>query len=159
MADFTDIVSEFNTIATAQSGINSFKYANAFEINESRTEAKPMMMLQKQRRINIPDFSKNYKEFQVTFGIYDNYKTAEKSTKTYANKQKDLELLMEQFIRELRSRSIGSTTEATTSKDWFINNSMSMELIEVIGADKLVGIESTITIRVFNDCNTGTFSY
>ena len=66
---------------------------------------------------------------------------------------------MEQFIRELRSRSIGSTTQATTSKEWFVNNSMSMELIEVIGADKLVGIESTITIRVFNDCNTGTFSY
>ena len=159
MADFTDIVSEFNTIATAQSGINGFKYANAFEVNESRTEAKPMMILQKQRKVNIPDFSKNYKEFQVTFGIYDNYKAAEKSTKTYANKQKDLELLMEQFIRELRSRSIGSTTQATTSKEWFVNNSMAMELIEVIGADKLVGIESTITIRVFNDCNTGTFSY
>ena len=159
MADFTDIVTEFQTIATAQSGINSFKYGNAFELNESRQKAKPLLMLQKQRRVSFQDFTKNYKDYALTFGIYDNYYESEKATKTYAEKQKDLELLIEQFIREFRSRSTGDTAQSTSSKNWFMLNAVNMELIEVLGADKLVGIEASLSIRVFTDCSTGSFSY
>ena len=58
MADFTDIVTEFNTIATAQSGISSFKYGNVFELNESRTLSKPLLLLQKQRTLQYAAFEK-----------------------------------------------------------------------------------------------------
>ena len=56
MADFTDIVTEFSTIATAQSGINSFKYGNPDEINTSRQNTNPLLILHKQRAVSFPDF-------------------------------------------------------------------------------------------------------
>lgn len=159
MADFTDIVTEFNTIATAQSGISSFKYGNVFELNESRTLSKPLLLLQKQRTLQYAAFEKKLKTYEVVVGIYDTYKEAQKSSKTYADKQKDLENLMEQFLREFRKRSLGSTTQVTSVQSWIMDEPVRMELIEVVGADKLSGIEATITIRVFSDCDEGTFSY
>ena len=159
MADFTDIVTEFNTIATAQSGINSFKYGNVLELNESRTLTKALLLLQKQRAIQYPEFEKKFKVYELTLGIYDTYKESQKSTKAYADKQKDLENLLEHFLRELRKRSLGNTTEVTSNKAWFMLEAVVVEVVEVIGADKLAGIEARISLRVNMDCDEGTFSY
>ena len=159
MADFTDIVTEVNTIATAQSGINSFKYGNVFELNESRTLSKPLLLLQKQRAVNFPAFENKVKTYEVTFGIYDTYKEAQKSSKDYADKQKDMENLMEQFLREFRKRSLGNTTQVTSVQEWHMTEAVRVELIEVVGTDKLIGIEATVSLIVFSDCDEGTFSY
>ena len=163
MADFTDIVAEFSTIATAQSGISSFKYGNPFEINESRTLAKPMFMLHKQRAVTYPNFDRKIKTFTLIFGIYDTYKESQKNTKEYADKQKDIENLMEHFLREFRKRSLGLTTEVTSPQSWFMPSgdldTVTVEMIEVVGTDKLIGVEATISLSVFADCDTGTFSY
>lgn len=159
MADFTDIVTEFKTIATAQSGINSFKYAHAFELNESRSSSKPMLLLHKQTAYAFPTFDRKIKQFNVTVGIYDNYFQSEKATKTYANKQKDLENLIEQFIREFRKRTTGQTAQITSAQNWFMSQQVNLELIEAVGTDKLIGVEATFEISVFADCDEGTFSY
>lgn len=163
MADFTDIVTEFSTIATAQTGINSFKYGNPDEINTSRQSTKPLLILHKQRAVTYPDFQKNVKTFEVSFGVYDTYHEDQKATKTYANKQQDLLNLMEHFLREFRSRSIGSTTEVTSVQNWHMPSGaldiINFKFVEAIGADKLVGVTATVSLLVFSDCDTGTFSY
>jgi len=164
MADFKDIVTEIETIATAQSGISSFKYGNPFEINESRANTKPMLMLHKQRSITFNNFEKKFKDYEIIIGIYDTYKQSEQSTKSYQEKQEDLENLTEQFLREFRKRSLGSTSQITSTQDWFMlsgdgSDIVRIELIENVGADKYVGIEATLTIRVYSDCDEGTFSY
>ena len=163
MADFTDIVTEFSTIATAQSGINSFKYGNPDEINTSRQNTKPLLILNKQRSASFPDFQKKVKRFEVTFGVYDTFHESQKASKTYANKQQDLMNLLEQFLREFRSRSLGDTTQVTSTQAWHMPSgaadSVTIRFIEVIGADKLVGAVATINIFVNADCDTGTFTY
>lgn len=159
MADFKDIVNEFQTIANAQSGINSFKYGNAFEINESRQNTKPMLMLHKQRRAIYSAFEKPLKQYNCTIGIYDTYKQEQKSAKAYSEKQQDLENAMEHFLREFRKRSHGLTTQVTSAQKWFMLERVETELIEVIGVDNLVGIEASLTIQVAGDCDEGTFSY
>ena len=163
MADFTDIVTEFSTIATAQSGINSFKYGNPDEINTSRQNTKPLLILHKQRAVSFPDFEKKVKTFEVSFGIYDTFHESQKATKTYANKQQDLMNLVEQFLREFRSRSLGDTTEVTSVQSWHMpsndQDTVNIELVEIVGVDKLVGAEAKINLTVFSDCDTGTFSY
>ena len=164
MADFKDIVTEISIIAAAQSGISSFKYGNPFEINESRAKTKPMLMLHKQRTITFNNFKKKFKDYEIIIGIYDTYKQSEQSTKEYQEKQQDLENLMEQFIREFRKRSLGRTSQVTSSQDWFMlsgdgSDIVRLELIENVGADKYVGIEATLMLRAFSDCSEGTFSY
>mgnify|MGYP004447657257 CR=1 FL=1 len=163
MADFTDIVTEFSTIAAAQSGISSFKYGNPDEINTSRQNTKPLLILHKQRGVSFPDFQKKLKTFEISFGIYDTYVESQKATKTYANKQQDLMNLMEQFLREFRSRSLGDTTEVTSVQSWNMPSNdqdvVNIEFVEVVGVDKLAGVEATINLSVYSDCDTGTFSY
>jgi|TARA_Y100001937_G_scaffold15886_1_gene21831 hypothetical protein len=159
MADFKDIVTEIETIANAQNGINSFKYGNPIEINESRQKTKPMLMLHKQRRATYNEFEKPIKTYECTIGIYDTYLQSQRATKDYSVKQQDLENLMEHFLREFRKRSHGLTAQVTSVQDWFMLERVTTELIEVLGSDSLVGIEATITIQVASDCDTGTFSY
>jgi len=159
MADFKDIVTEMETIVNAQSGINSFKYGNPFEINESRQNTKPMFMLHKQRRAIYNAFEKPLKQYNCTIGIYDTYMQSQKAAKAYSVKQQDLENLMEHFLREFRKRSHGLTTQVTSVQNWFMLERVETELIEIIGVDNLVGIEANITIQVAGDCDEGTFSY
>jgi|15BtaG_2_1085339.scaffolds.fasta_scaffold00502_14 hypothetical protein len=163
MADFTDIVTEFSTIATAQTGINSFKYGNPDEINTSRQNTKPLLILHKQRAVTYPDFQKNLKTFEVSFGIYDTYFEEQKASKVYADKQQDLLNLMEHFLREFRSRSLGNTTEVTSVQEWHMpsndEDKITINFVEVVGVDKLAGVEATISLTIFSDCDTGTFSY
>ena len=144
MADISDIVSELNTIATAQVGINSFEYENIFDLNTLRTNLKPMMIMQKQVGVTFPDFEKKFKDYKMIIGIYDTYKEAQQVSTSYEDKQKALEDLMEQFIREFRSRYLGETTQSPSPKEWYMQSGSSdivtSELIEVIGNDKLVGI-------------------
>jgi len=163
MADISNIITELETIATAQVGIESFEYSNIFDLNTFRTTTKPMMIVQRQTELSFPDFQKKFKDYQLKIGIYDDYNLAEQQTTAYASKQKELEDLMEQFLREFRSRSLGETTQVTTPQDWFMQSGTSdlvrMELIEIIGNDKLIAIESTVTVRTFSDCDVGTFNY
>ena len=163
MANIVDLVTEFETVANAMVGIGSFAYANNFEMNVYRTQARPLMLLHKQRTVSYPDFQKKMRDYKFTVGIYADYHEADKLVTSYAQKQSELTNLMEQYIRELRSRSLGETTQVTSNKDWFMQSGtqdiISYELIEVIGNDKFVAIEAILTFRMFADCNTGTFNY
>ena len=163
MADIKNLVSEFEIIANAQVGINSFKYANSYEVNEFRTDTKPLLMLHKQRSVTFTDFEKKFKDYTLVVGIYDTYLESQKLTIDYQTKQSNLEDLMEQFLREVRSRYLGETVQSLIPKDWFMlsgdQDIVRFELIEVMGSDKLIGIESTMVFRTFSDCDTGTFNY
>ena len=159
MADISDIKTEMETIANAMSGINSFKYGNPMELNESRQKTKPMLMLHKQRQSRYPEFFRGHKTYEIKVGIYDTYFESQKSTKAYDLKQKDMENLMEHFLREFRLRSLGKTTEVTTPHDWQLENNVTVEIIEILGVDKLVGIEASLSLNVISDCDQGTFSY
>lgn len=154
MAEIKDVVEEFETIANlGTNDIQSFKYGNEFELNESRGKTKPLLLFHKQRAFTYQVFSNKYKDYTVTIGLYDQYNSEERQTTSYIAKQQYLEDLMEKLIRTFRSRY-----EATSAKSWFMlsgaADTVSGELIEVIGVDKLIGITATFVVRVFTDCET-----
>jgi|LULN01.1.fsa_nt_gb hypothetical protein len=155
MADLKDVVSEFETIANlGTNDIKSFKYGNEFELNEARTKVKPILLFHKQRAFTYRIFERKHKDYTITIGLYDQYNSSEKSTTDFVSKQLYMEDLMEKLIRTFRSRYLADAS----NKTWFMlsnaEDSVSGELIEVIGVDKLIGITATFVVRVFTDCDT-----
>lgn len=159
MADISDIKTEMQTIAEAQTGISTFVLGKQSDINVNRSSAKPIFILTKQPSVTYPAHEKKFKTYPVTFGIYDTYDITEQGSKSYDEKQKDLENLVDQFIKEFKKRSHGQTTEITTPQEWWIQEEIVANFIEVIGNDGLIGIEVTAVVTTFNDCDEGTFSY
>ena len=155
MADLKDVVSEFETIANlGTNDIKSFKYGNESELNEARTEIKPMLLFHKQKTFTYQVFERKYKDYTITIGLYDQYNSSEKSSTDFISKQLYMEDLMEKLIRTFRGRYLADAS----NKTWFMlsnaEDSVSGELIEVIGVDKLIGITATFVVRVFTDCDT-----
>jgi hypothetical protein len=155
MADLKDVVAEMETIAgLGTNNIQSFKYGNEFEINEFRQSTKPLFLFHKQRAYSYPIFERKQRDYTITIGIYDQYNQEERSSTDYMSKQLELEDEMEKFIRSFRTRYIADAT----NKTWYMlsgaEDKITGELIEVIGADKLIGITATFLIRVFTDCDT-----
>lgn len=160
MADFREIKDEFKLIAEAQNGIGSFKYDRRTNLSAYRTSAVPLFLLFKQPSVSFPVRSRKYKNYVIQFGIYDTFTEAEKKAGTeYEDKQATLENLSEQFIRELNKRSLGLTSESASTKDWTVEEAVTANFQESIGVDGLVGLETQITLRVFSDCDEGTFNY
>lgn len=155
MADLKDVVTEMETIAgLGTNNIQSFKYGNEFEINEFRQSTKPLLLFHKQRAYSYATFERKHRDYTITIGIYDQYNQTERGTTDYITKQLSLEDEMEKFIRSFRTRYIADAT----NKTWYMlsgaEDRITGELIEVIGADKLIGITATFVVRVFTDCDT-----
>lgn len=160
MADFREIKDEFKLIAEAQTGIGSFEYGRKFELNAYRNNAVPLFLLFKQPTISPLNRTRNKKIYSVQFGIYTTYTEAErKANVDYEDKQADLENLADQFLRELYKRSVGMTAESTSTKDWIVGEDISGIFQEQVGVDGLVGLEITLPMEVFSDCDEGTFNY
>tara|TARA_R100000808_G_C2040885_1_gene80557 strand:- start:95 stop:562 length:468 start_codon:yes stop_codon:yes gene_type:complete len=155
MADLKDVVTEMETIAgLGTNNIQSFKYGNEFEINEFRQSTKPLLLFHKQRAYSYATFERKHRDYTITIGIYDQYNQTERGTTDYITKQLSLEDEMEKFIRSFRTRYIADAS----TKTWYMlsgaEDRITGELIEVIGADKLIGITATFVVRVFTDCDT-----
>ena len=159
MADISNIRTEIETIVNAQTGISTFVLGRRTDINAKRSSAKPIFILDKQTSVTYPAHEKKFKNYPITIGIYDTYDITEQGSKTYDEKQRDLENLADQFIKEFKKRSHGQTTEVTTTQDWWIQEEVVINYIEQIGSDGLVGVELTAVVTTFNDCDEGTFSY
>jgi hypothetical protein len=160
MADFKDIKDEFKLIAEAQTGIGSFEYDRRTNLSAYRTNTVPLFLLFKQPSVNFPTRTNKYKTYVVQFGIYTTWNENERVAGTdYEDKQATLENLSEQFIRELHDRSLGMTAESTTVQDWTVEQAVAGTFQESIGVDGLVGLETQVTLRVFSDCDKGTFNY
>jgi hypothetical protein len=160
MADFNNIKDEFKLIAEAQNGIGAFHYDRRQMLNTYRNSVAPIFLLFKQQTTSFPNFERKYKDYQVTFGIYETFPESERiAGTTYDDKQAELENLAEQFLRELRKRSLGLTAESTNTKDWQLEEGVTGTFFEQVGVDGMVGFEVLVTLKVFSDCDEGTFNY
>ena len=106
---------------------------------------------------------KKFDDYTITLSIFDTYKQAQQTTKDYKTKQSELEELIIQFIREFRSRYLWETSQSTANKEWFMLSTaaeiVNLTLEEKIGNDLYVGIEGAFVVRVFTNCDVGTFNY
>jgi len=170
MADIKDIVDEFKIIATGDDavpastgmvGIESFAYDFPISIvNAQHNRKYPLVLLSKQHPFTYPEFQRKYRLYTIRYMVLDLYKQAEQKTTNRQTKTTSLENLAEQFLREFRKRSLGKTVKITTKQDWeILEETVTGESIERIGNDALTGIEFELQIRVFTDCDEGTFNF
>lgn len=156
MSQVDDIKTEFETIATAQVGINSFVYAYPWDKNVFATNVYPVLMLHTITTGTVTPQKGGFKAYNITFGVYDDYLEAEKATTDRPNKQDELENLGIQFLKEFDSRS----TDTTNNREWFrLPDLPTTEWIENMGDMQVYAYEITFILQVPDECTLGTFNY
>ncbi len=159
MALIENIKSELRSIAQAQVGINSWRYANPADINHLLDITYPLFVHHKIREGTWMDRKSGYKTYQITIGFYDDYNEAEKVNTDYDEKQAELEVLGDHYMREFDARS--STN--SPPRDWLRKSgdeeTTIVEWIENHGNQKLAAYEISFELQVPEDCTTGTFNY
>ena len=157
MSNPTDIKTEFETIATAQVGVNTFVYGYPWDLNRQFDITYPLCMLQTIREATYPSRKNKYKVYTIVVGFYDDYLEAEKVGTDWAAKQTELETLGIQFLQEFDSRS-------KDSGNWYRLTGDSEELpnaefMEMKADQNLAGYELTFQLQVPDECTDGTFNY
>ena len=145
MSDITDIVSEFRTVSTAHSDIETFKYAYPGDINADRNIKYPLVVLSKEHPYNYsPTFSGKHRIYTLKLFVLDLYQTAEQGTKAPEDKKTELENYAEQILREIVTRSKG------TGYTWSLENeSVTADHFDRSHNDSLIGVELEFRMNIF----------
>lgn len=159
MSQINDIVTEFELIANAQVGINTFKYDYPFEKNVFATVTYPVLMLHIITAGTLTPQKRGFKNYNIVFGVYDDYLEAEKATIDRDIKQAQLETLGQQFLIEFDARA-----QETTGGSWFRETGdaealPAVEWIEQMGDASVYAYESSFILQVPDECTEGTFNY
>lgn len=161
MAAIKSIIDELSTIATAFSSVNSFIFDELQAINRNVSKSYPCILINaNQVDYSYTQIGNSYlpkkKEFSLSIFFLDTYSESLKSTENLQTKLNSLELIAEQYLAEVRRRTIADpnigfkvVSESTTSGLF----------AQEVHNDRLVQVTANITVNTDNQCTTGSFSY
>lgn len=164
MAQWSDIVTEMNTITTAFSSVSTFIYDRLSSVNVDRGKSYPAILLE-----SVPDtqrgrLTKNFlpgrKQYTTRLFLFDTYDNTEKASADLKTKQASNELLLDQFIAEFIRRYTDDSS--SSSRPWQIINHDQLRgsIAHDVHSDKLIQSHVELTIEVITtSCTTGTFNY
>ena len=158
MANIKTIIDELETIATASTAINTFIFEEISSINDDIAKTYPALLVNS-RSVNYSNdgFDNTYlpkkKIYTLQIFFLDLYKESEQSTTDKQTKYKNLELIADQYLAELKRRTI----ESYIGFD-FTNGANGFE-VDKLHNDSLVQVLYTITITAKQNCTVGTFNY
>lgn len=157
MSQVDDIKTEFETIANAQVGVNTFKYEYPWTKNVFLDVSYPVLMLHTITTGTVIARPKGFKAYNIVFGVYDNYLEAEKATIDRSTKQDQLETLGIQFLEEFDNRS----SDTTNNREWIRNvgDTPTTEWIENMGDMQVYAYEVSFVLQVPDECTVGTFNF
>ena len=158
MATIKTIVDELNTIATAFSSVNSFYFEEIAYINDDIAKTYPAILVNSRSVDYVSDsFDNNYlsraKTFTLQLFFLDTYKQSEQDTTDKQTKYGALETIADQFLAELKRRTIESYL------DFDFNIGASGFQVDKVHNDELVQLTYTASFTVKNKCTNGSFSY
>lgn len=159
MSQIDDIKTEFETIANAQVGINTFKYNYPFEKNVLATETYPVLMLHVITAGTLTPQKRGFKTYNIVFGVYDDYLETEKATTDRDVKQAELETLGDQFLKEFDKRSKNQTAGEWYKLTGAAEVIPTIEWIERMGDALVYAYEISFILQVPDECTDGTFNY
>ena len=151
----TQLISEIETIAQAQVGLNGLMYGEPFEINNQRNKDYPLLFIDRNVRIEGMNMKTRQRVYQLKLSFFDRYPRPEEIATASETKQRDLEVLAEQFLFEFKARY------KANGYPWKIENEE-----KVAGnwqyrkhQDRLIELTYTLQIRCQGECLAGTFNY
>lgn len=154
------IINDLETIATASASIETFIYDRVSAMNENRTKAYPVILVDsnpiiKRGTVNS-EFLPRFKEYELRIFCFDLFQEAEKQTTDLQTKQAEIELILDQYIAEIISR-----TQATTTRGYVITNfksGISGILAKDVHNNKLIMASYNITVNHDTQCEGGDFA-
>lgn len=161
MAQISDIVNELNTIATAFTSVNSFYFDEIGYINDDRKKTYPAILVDSRNvDINPVNFTRNNLPNKINYGFklffFDDYLTSEQKTTTRQAKYSELETIANQYLAEIKNRTLADSTKGFHLQSAQVNNGF---VVDKVHNDDLVQLVYDVTFTAYNECDTGTFSY
>lgn len=151
----TQLINELETIAQAQTGLNGLVYGEPFEINNQRNKDYPLLFIDRNVSIEGMNLKTRQRVYQLKLTFFDSYPRPEETTVASETKQRDLEVLAEQYLQEFKARY------KAEGYPWKIENEE-----KLVGnwqyrkhQDRLIELNYTLLIRCQGECLAGTFNY
>ncbi len=151
----TQLITELGTIAQAQTGLNGLVYGEPVEINSQRNRDYPLLFVDRNIRIEGMNLKTRQRVYNLKLSFFDRYPRPEEITTASETKQRDLEILAEQFLQEFKERY------KANGHPWKIENEE-----KLTGnwqyrkhQDRLIELTYNLQIRCQGECLAGTFNY
>ena len=160
MADYSNIVDEFETIANAFTSVNYFRYDRVSSMNgQQKAKGYPMILVTStpntSRGVSNTSYLPKRKEFTFKVFCYDLYNTAQKNSYDLQTAQATVDKILDQYIAEFISRNIDGANGFSIVDREQISGFMAHDVLN----DKLIQSVYDVKIALDSDCTTGTFSY
>lgn len=151
----TQLINELETIAQAQQGLNGCMYGEPVEINNQRNKDYPILFIDRNIRIEGMNLKTRQRVYLLKLSFFDRYPRPEEITVDSEAKQRDVEILAEQFLQEFKDRY------KANGYPWKIENEE-----KVAGQwqyrkhqDRLIELTYNLQVRCQGECLAGTFNY
>lgn len=160
MADYSDIVDEFETVANAFASVNFFMYDKVSEIN-GRVKDKAYPMIQLKESPNTSRGSVNNlglptnKKYTFNIFCYNLYNKDSQLVKTKQEAQAEVDLWLDQYLGKFFERNIDACNGFYVVDQDSVNGFLAKD----VHNDKLVMATYTITIGLQSSCDEGTFNF
>jgi hypothetical protein len=155
MPNITQLITELNTIATAQQGLPAFLYADPMDVNAFRDKEYPLLLADRNITIENMGLKTRQRVYVLKLHFFDLYSRTDAATIDAQEKQRDIELVAEEFLQEFRSRY------REQNKPWKLENEDAFTGQWGFNKhnDRLIQLTYTLKIRSQGECVAGVFVY
>lgn len=153
------IITELETIANAMEGVEGFIYNRPSAVNwNDRTMGYKRILVDSQVDLDVEGVNSknlfNKKRYQFRFFAFDEYQISEQKNVTLQQKQQELETIIDQYIGELRRRTLADST-----KGFMVGAVTGGFHAFPVHNDKLMQVSFGVELIGDSACVQGTFSY
>nr|MBI1231420.1 hypothetical protein [Cytophagales bacterium] len=153
--NITQLITELETIAQAQQGLSGLMYGEPYEINSQRNKEYPLLFVDRNVRIEGMNLKTRQRVYQLKLTFFDRYTRPDEAAIVSEQKQRDLEVLAEQFLHEFKSRyKVGGFPWKIENEEKIVGNWHYRK-----HQDRLIELSYMLPIRCQGECLAGTFNY
>jgi hypothetical protein len=160
MADYSNIINEFKTVADAFSSVNYFKYNKVSEMNGTpQDKGYPLILVKSspntsRGNVNTLGLPIN-KKYTFDVFCYNLYNRAVQEVKDLQTAQSEVDLYLDQYVAKIFTRNIEGENGFFIVDKEQINGFLAHD----VHNDKLVMSKYSVTVGLESSCDEGTFSF
>lgn len=155
MANILSLVDEFEDIATAQQGLESFIYGDLHQVNSFRNKTYPLLLVERKVHIEGWNLKNRQRIYHFRIHFMTPYSRQSEAQTDSEEQQYDLELIAGNFLQEFRTRY------KLQAKPWKVFNDEALKGTWSFNRynDRLVQLSYQMQVLVQGSCVTGSFNY
>ena len=159
MAGFADLITELETLANAQTGVNTFKYADVWDINGFKNTTKVLMLVDRDHPIQYTHFNSDKGQriyrYAMKWFWYNDFKQSD--TQNLQQAIEELQDIADQYLAKFFDRYL----DEPDTRSWEIINLDEMDASAdfPVHQDKYVQFLLQPIIEIKTDCDDGTFDF